>query len=536
MKSKTVLSTLSTQFELRAFNAVGICLALLWALSPIGGQAALRIIETDFKQVFNTSETTYFDTETPGNFLGLGGATTITSDPFVLSARFRMINTMYSASIMAPPSTKLHEMDLWGNVKIPYLSSYANNDESDWITKPPSESNNVTVYSSLVGIPIYHLPEGNSSFSIESSYIELKCSNFSNLVRVRPLNDTLLEAASYCGSRYTCPFVANGTFQGYDFLNLTASASCIFESTWTLGINYFVNHTYWATDAFPKHLSNQSGIDTNQATLLFQTRNEIGTLEAWKQTYCNINQVYVESKVNCTSSRSMRKDCSVVAQRKSQRLHAPSTITRLSFPKVFRYVSQRLPGADGGNQILSSPALYHIENITRSIVGNNDYARLDEIPPGEFSQRLGQLLNSYLALSQGGADMTGATNALGTPNLTTTTLITTLEEVYSVSTGWLSMFIFSTSVLFLAAITGVIFSHLTITPEILGSCSLLVRNSKYIDLPLGGGTLDGISFSKEFKDLEIKIGQVDKTVDEVGIVGVDLKEKAKKVKLGRKYY
>ncbi|KAH6717608.1 hypothetical protein BKA61DRAFT_289391 [Leptodontidium sp. MPI-SDFR-AT-0119] len=122
MGSRTVFSTLVAQFNLRAFNLIGICPAILWLLSPLGGQSALRIIDTGYKQVTSVSDVVQFDTNAPSllanwviSSLGSQGAVQSLCVP---------LNAMYSASLLTPSNMKLSSMDLWGNVEIPYLSSY----------------------------------------------------------------------------------------------------------------------------------------------------------------------------------------------------------------------------------------------------------------------------------------------------------------------------------------------------------------------------------------------------------------------------
>lgn len=65
MGSRTVVSTVVTQYKLRAFNIIGICLALLWLVSPLGGQSVLRIIEPGFKPILSENTAEYFNTNTP---------------------------------------------------------------------------------------------------------------------------------------------------------------------------------------------------------------------------------------------------------------------------------------------------------------------------------------------------------------------------------------------------------------------------------------------------------------------------------------
>jgi hypothetical protein len=79
---------------------------------------------------------------------------------------------------------------------------------------------------------------------------------------------------------------------------------------------------------------------------------------------------------------------------------------------------------------------------------------------------------------------------------TSTTGITTVpREVYAISWIWLALVVFSILVLIACAIVAVVYNLSSVNPEILGSCSSLLRNSKYVDPPPGGWTLNGLEMT-----------------------------------------
>ncbi|KAH6684570.1 hypothetical protein B0J14DRAFT_465141, partial [Halenospora varia] len=553
MGSRTVLSTLTTQFRLCAFNIVGVSLTLLWALSPLGGQSALRLIGTTLNITDTESPTIYFDTDAPSQF-----SSWIALSPGSMNAvldNFIPLDTMYSSSLLTPNDMKRNTMDLWNNVKIPYLSSFEKEKSKYWTLVPEGDT---AVYSSLVGIPVYHIPNGNSSFLLESSYLELHCSNITTNTSLEPFNSTLLDKLLACGlgpeASNPCPKIQNGIFQGtFD--------PCGFgqvKTTWALGLDTFIDESYWRTnkevgvlyDLFPRHnldqTSDRSLIQTDtretQATLLFQSYNVLSQMYTnpqinYTQAYCKVQRSYVESRVDCILDKTST-NCKVTAQRDSQLPHASTNITHLSFPDIFRYMSSALPKANGatGNNGRSDLALYYIQNASNSVVNTNTYAYLDDVPEKEFSQRLGQLLNSYLMLSQAYTLVTGLrVPEISRYNQSTIAQVQKLQEVYKVSFLWLGIFLLATFVLLIAAITSVIFSHLTVNPEILGYCSLLVRDSQLVDLPPGGGTLDGIDMTKALKKMEVKIGEVGRISEGVGVLGVGLNESVRRTVAGKKY-
>ncbi|KAL1641758.1 hypothetical protein SLS58_005797 [Diplodia intermedia] len=181
--STSVVSAIITQFQLRAYGPVGVCLMLLWIISPLGGQATLRILDTKL-QVDNSSITINYPTMNYTAAFDPGYA----SDSYALSSK----TTFFTAAIMSPASVKHSSVDLWGNVKVPVLESLpplANTeDRSAWIPVPPNAS-----YSSLVGIPLGNVPQLSSSAStyaeLATSYWTVSCAPLTTQPRFTVLSD-----------------------------------------------------------------------------------------------------------------------------------------------------------------------------------------------------------------------------------------------------------------------------------------------------------------------------------------------------------
>jgi hypothetical protein len=568
MGSRTVFSTLHTQVILRSTNRLGLCLALLWALSPMGGQSALRIVDTTHKDFKAFPEVEYFDTNNTGS--GWAAATVNVNET---DLSFGQWDTLYTASLLASAESKFSNLDLWGNVKVPFMSSYRDVMNDTWTDVPPRYSpqdngvdfNNgsVMAFSSLIGLPITGLQEGNSSFLLESNYLELDCSH--PQVGAFDLNSTELLEIGNCHNSSSCPATfENGTFHGLGKLDSDTSR------TWGVGLDNFI-HPFWANGSWFRNTSshlniseaveksnlttffdrdlgslsiftNQPGIVANPTNLYFEAINET----IFFSTTCAVNQVYVESRVNCSMSIGSKQNCSVVAQRPSQLLHPPKEITLLSYPRIFAQFSARFPKATApGDPNLS---LYYINNTStgvmmdshdgdagaKSLVLNECSVSNGCSRVKQFSQRLGQLINSYLLLSQAGTSVTGTTDQ-GVLTVTTKSTNSSLVEVYVISIGWLCVFIIGTLAMLLAGIASIVISDRTYTPEILGYCSLALRDSKLIDLPPGGGTLDGLQMSRLLKDVEVQFGVVEESPTRAAKLGFSLKDNVSKADENRFY-
>lgn len=138
----------------------------IWALSPLGAQSILRILGTKDVEIYGP--VVYFNTDIPPLFTGSsfwGSGTT--------RETFDLIRSVYAGAMLSADSTKESPQDSWGNVKIPYLTSYATESSDGSWSKVPDDG---VVFSSLIGLPAVSIRPGSRlGFNIESSYIELQC-------------------------------------------------------------------------------------------------------------------------------------------------------------------------------------------------------------------------------------------------------------------------------------------------------------------------------------------------------------------------
>jgi hypothetical protein len=148
---------------------------------------------------------------------------------------------------------------------------------------------------------------------------------------------------------------------------------------------------------------------------------------------------------------------------------------------------------------------------------------LYEIDRIQFGLRLGQLINGLIIaatalmyVSGTNTDQVpsyGFTNYDTTSNATqyqnTTGFVVTVDEVYVCSWPWLVIFLSATTVLLLAAFLGPLYDLQKQTPDILGYCSTMVRDPKYVSLPRGGNLLDGLERTRMLGHLKVKLGELD---------------------------
>ncbi|EXJ91843.1 hypothetical protein A1O3_00393 [Capronia epimyces CBS 606.96] len=473
MQSRTVFAAVTTQLSFRAINLTALVLLSAWTFSPLGSQASLRLISTGNLYTTDFGPVSYLDTITNQVFDSVSGVDSL------LTA----LKPTYISSILGSASMKNGTMDMWGNVRIPWLMDSASKDGNGWasLTKAHLAEGS---YSSLVGIPLASLANRNSSFVLETTYVNLDCD--------KPKNETLVNIGFNVTS-------GNGTFLGP---NTTTSYNNGIYPSWQVAMDQFVNNNLYFY-GYPEKLVNASDANLPQATFLFQDPSP------WVAR-CKINQIYVESNVTCVSaSDSTVLVCSVMEQRKSPNRHAPSTITSLSFPSTFSYMMYEWIMATGPmlSSGYSTLTEYYLQNTSAAFIlsGNNrDYADYSNVTAEAFSQRLGQLLNTWVVASQVSANLMDY--GLNARNTTATYLEARL--VYLCSWPWLGAYVASIAVMQIAALFSIwCVAHTTI-PDVLGYCSSLTRDSQFFGFVKGGSALDGIVRARKLRDIKVRMGEV----------------------------
>ncbi|KAH8747389.1 hypothetical protein BGZ57DRAFT_835949 [Hyaloscypha finlandica] len=469
--SRTVFGAVHTQFHLGSYNLMGLALILIWIMSPIGGQSTSRLLGTNHHETNRSTLVHYTDTRGSlfSTWLSLDGSN---------SYDVGLLSTVLSASITAPLVVKNSSLDLWGNVKIPYLLS----SESSW---SPTGQMDSSSYSSTVGLPIFGLPDGRTTFSVESTQVQLNCttlrpkvnSNSSTGIEISLNSDNYIQVQNFSNK--------SRIFQGFNYTDLYDLTIDPSISAGTLPGGSWVN----------------------------------GTLAE-----CNPTQIYVESQLSCMTSAGI-PNCSVVAQRPSLDPLTNANLTWLNLGGSFELASLYLPQFFGKS--LQTMDEYDIAQRYLSTPDTTQMYRefatpLYEIDRIQFGRRLGQLINGLIIASTATMYVSGTNTDQVPPyglydyqhpsNATqyqnTTGFVITVDEVYVCSWPWLVISMSATTILIVAAVLGSVYDLKKQTPDILGHCSTMIRDSKYVSLPQGGNLLDGLERTRMLGYLKIKLGEV----------------------------
>jgi hypothetical protein len=567
MNSRTVASTIATQIHLRTFNLVGICLIGLWALSPIGSQAALQFVTTPFSPVPSTVDVSYFNSRQQSYAAPDG--------PFKQSW-YTGFTMLFGASLIAPTAVKTSSVDLWGNVRIPYYSSTLNSskevDSDGWVHIPADFK---PTYSSLFGLPVSSVQIGNTTFTVESSYIQLNCnqmthqnSNISGIVLLnQAINSSTVVKSTLIST--SGPFLSSKNVSFFDDWGIgyqgpnTASFDATLYST-----REVVPFLY--PQSCPDCLTmNVSTADPG--TFLYQ---EFDGNDNSTSIFCTPQEVYVESAITCERTTTTSQNCHVTAQRLSQLPHMSTNITSLSFQTVVLGITSLLPNATrlSGNSDPVQSYIYDPTSAVGIVSGDSsvtfDGLSTDEASNGgpgnspnpgdgdsplasglvslqEFGDRMGQIVNSFLfaslwnattfisgeplsnivktQLGGNAASFIPATSSdlaamiqNQTSAFTVSATLTEQVRIFKVSYPWIAVFIICSLAMMSSAITGVVFSRNTVLPDYLGYVSSLARESPYVRMPNGGANLDGMERARLMKNLWVRLGNVDEGRSDVG--------------------
>lgn len=512
LNSRTVFSTLTTPFELRTLNIVTPLLVLLWALSPLGGQASLRVISTGPSYTNTTGNFTYLAFVSPFTNQGVGSASAEPLAP---------IDAAFTAALATAPDSKASPQDQFGNIKVPvyeYLNSSSSKDGSTWREVP--DNDNIT-WSSLTGLPLHGLPsKGTSRFQLNTGYMMTDC-------RVSGRNWT----AGYMQS------LENVTY--WSGANFAFNASIGFDAFQPASFNFL-------------SLSLEGGSPSKPLT----------------SALCNLSMSYLELQVQCEgkSCRSLAVRPSASPATHSNRTTNPTSLSSTQFTPL---------NGLGQRDIMFTSFMKNFVNSTNPSVGcDTSFCTTSAIEgylanpdsPYNFpfgnpslwtygnkliSQRFTQLFNTYWIDSIAPFAVAGQFNiSVGLTDPTDQTVtdrynvdssIGTIEReeiVVKCNYAWLAMLLLASTVLLLIGLVTVVLNMFRRGPSILDSFSSLLRDSPYAaSIPHSSSMEDGFHKSKRLRNVKVRLGDVrpDEDVGYVALAALDGRNPVKRLSTRRVY-
>ncbi|KAF9690634.1 hypothetical protein EKO04_011473 [Ascochyta lentis] len=495
--SQSFFASIERQFGMRRISFLGVAIVAAWLLSPVGGQSSLRLLSTTLSTTPVDAAVRYLPSETFVNDTLFGASMSETS--------WSRYAPLYMTSLQTSRLTVNASRDLFGNVRIPDITSLNTNSDptapvSDWRHVP--EDADIS-YTSLLGYPIIDVPRvGNISFTVESTYWEVRCKPFT------------------AGA----PFVLNKTADEDPYGGFLGPGT--------------------ASPSFYMLLQDDGGFNTSlpgnrKIQLGFDYLSKISMNKAINST-CAASLQLVESEIGCDTGV-----CRVQRMRDSKRdplylLGQPSYWgDEKSWSGLFRMLCENMPGTDLGpgdpltrSSELVERFIYDPTLKTLSTSGTDKYVdtkmywlNMTDLPIDVFSRRLQTAMNTFwdstieLEYRLGNLthqDIDGGTTTLRNWNTTAATGTRYDGEKYVCHVPFAILTIAISFLLFAAAAVSVVLGFMTRAPDILGYVSTYARDDPYFAHHVPSH-MDGLETARALRDVRVIIGDVHKK-EEVGHV------------------
>ena len=515
--STSLTSTIVSLLQLRMVTFLGLFLATIWTLSPIGGQASFRQVTTGN---MTSDHTTSFDYMVPDGILD---AVNVGSDRDIW---WGVINNLFNAALVGPATTKVSPRDLWGNVKIPFIEALEETvsaDNDGWF-KVHTDPNMNTSFASLLGVPMTGLNDKDAvkmSMKLQTLYLVLDCKGI--------------------------PENWHGSWQPRGvFRSSGANSSSTAEMGWD--------------DAYDETIARKGRMYGPERKTPFQFYYGSSWWDATNgNLQCQINTTYVEVEIFCPSGTT----CAASKIRRSRLNHPQSAMTQFDFafgsgaPNWTTFASYFMAALSGGRVFAPSmldlyliapedPLLALQTANTTNADGTEVFVDYTPAMNRAYSLNLGQLFNAYWTCMNGFYALSGGLTNVTSYNDDNTTFAGlainpskqmterfktrawstvgkkhTERIVIRARKGWAAVLGFVSSLLILASLVPAVFrTFLTNGPDIMmNMSSLVMRDSPYVALPSTGSFLEASERARILKDVKIRFGDT-KSASEVGRLAV----------------
>lgn len=499
---QSLFSSFERLFAFKRFDILGTSILLAWLLSPLGGQASLRLLSTKPLLVHFTDSVKYYPVE------GFGRQTHI-FNPNVAMVAWPLFSPMYMTALLTSNKYLGRPMDLFDNVKIPdilQLPGYTGtSNDSQWHTVDRDAEIH---YASALGIPVAGLPDsGNFTFDLVSHYWTVNCTAFE-------LFSTFSQTQFTSLPTFVLPFTAGSE----------ADTQFSYQSRYV-----------------ESEIKNSTGSYSTGS---------------YSRTNCTTYPLMVESHVQCQG-----RSCEVSKVRREYR--EPDDIIGYYEPASawFGTISANMPGADLGMLQTNNTSSELVEHwmvdpdlstfqwdeslALRPSPVNKRWVNVAKLPTEVFNKRLQMAINTFWDASIGSVvrmgnltkEQVASFEAAGfqfTWNTTTIRGIRQEDEQYICQIPFAVCTIVISLLLFAAGIASLVLGVLNKLPDTLGFVSTSARDNPYVNLHVPS-RLDGLAAARELQDVRIRVGDVNGTGGIGHVAFATMDAKPKRVSRGRLY-
>ncbi|KAJ5768899.1 hypothetical protein N7520_003458 [Penicillium odoratum] len=479
--SQTLSGAFLTPIRLRAFSLFTVATIFLWILSPLGSQAALRVVSivtSDSSSPKHLATMNTFTEYQYGYAEGVSEALTTVANPVI-------------AAISAASLLGTRNQDLWGNIRFPMIQNL-NNTSDGWTDVP--QNNNLT-YASLIGTPVSVLPSsGQTAFTLPGSYLSISC--------------PILGISSQTGfTNYSSP----GTPAPDNWNDCTWSSS-------TGGSQYQIAISKPCSGY---NVSMDQG-DRNARLLVWESSGSYAK--------CSLTTLYVDINVTCTESvsgSSSTSTCNIFSARRSLTPQFKINWTVLDIGtgsvdagSVLKILTGLFPDAQlsGGQQ----PVLVYFTNPYHAVGDFDTPEPIYNVGRKVFETRLAQLLNSVLYMGISPSAFTGSFNSSGIlpgGSVLKIAATTTLQqEVVQCNLAWLGVLVVASLTIFVCALIGAFLRITRFSPDVLGSISVALLHNKIRGIA-GSSTWSSDEWARKLRDTKLYLGDIEPGA-EVGCIAL----------------
>ncbi|KAK8074933.1 hypothetical protein PG997_009596 [Apiospora hydei] len=430
---RTMFDAAVNPVQFREISVVAMLLIVLWSLSPLGGQAVLRLVHH-----FNETST-----ETvPIRYLDLGPGGSLLVQYYYLNIFDGEvpvpIDYTFGSALLQNQKVRAGPRDNWGNVKIPRIERLdkSSADDEGWLDVPYRNQTSET-YSSLMGIPIVGVP-----------------------------NQGTTNMASRCDD---CEY--DGMF---GVLDPKIGRPSIFLGL--RGLNETENRN--ASFTAPRRITFLSGAGRRSATPEERWPDD-SRANVTASTTCAVTQSLVESKVRCEQG-----DCAVTAIRrfKTDFRNPDFTVFDQWAVVVLEQISKqfsRPPSLTQTSNLIeyflndtSTIPVYEVHETNAS--ANETIVDLSQVPSPLLAERAAMVLNTacYPGDLKNPLFFGASTNAV----------VTHMSNVYKVDWAWVCILFLSATTLIVAGIIGIVLGVQAKAPDMFDPVIGLTYDNKHLDV------------------------------------------------------
>ncbi|KAF2273229.1 uncharacterized protein EI97DRAFT_164893 [Westerdykella ornata] len=474
--SQSVYSAIERQVGLRSIDLLGLSLIVLWSISPLGGQASLRLLTKEPRVVPINGTAQYFPIEGYAMSYLIGSNVAMTTWP--------IFAPVYMTALHMSKSYMNSSMDPWGAVRVPLISSTSGTTDGEWQHFDPTSP---IEYTSLFGIPIVGVPTaGNVTFNMTSHYWGVECDQ-----AVHEFADWNSTEAFQSYGKYTSILSFMLDMPDGEFAHPMEGMRFTYRSV-------------------RDHILEQN----------HGGKANISRIE------CSMRSNFAESRIGCRD-----RSCRVEALRKFERKKKP-------FPlHMIAQMMKLLPGTDVGMPQLRTGDL-RTSTMTEMWIADpfkaldhgvysGTFVDVGNLPAPVFSKRLQLVINSFWDATLGAKyripnftlddDFSMCTtNCISDPLYFNSTKLSGARfdgEHYVCSKPFAAITIVTSSIILLAAIGSLVLAAgLTTAPDILGYTSTYLRDNPYSEVRTASN-LDGLDAARVYGNVRVMIGDVKSELD-----------------------